>query len=247
MAKNEQINPGNSQADSRRCKKSRAQRIISGIEFPPPLAELNPGAVAERAARSRLDLISRGIEKRFVDLIADQLDSRLPRKYVEMMSEVMIKCREKKLVTIGGPRGRGKTAMACMIARDFHERGRFCHYTTATRYLNRIGQLMRQGGLDRFRDSYERADLVIVDEVQERRGAEFLEAEFISLIDTRYAKTLPTILITNLLPDQFAENVGDSIHRRLVEEGGFLVADWERIQDVFDRQKGLGTRQIQKR
>ena len=75
----------------------------------------------------------------------------------------------------------------------------------------------------------------MLDEAQERRVPEFLEAEFINLIDMRYSKKIATILITFFQPDAFAENVGESIQRRLLEEGGFLAANWDRIEDIFSR------------
>ena len=187
-------------------------------------------------------LIDRGVGARFVRLDIDARDARIqagaPNYYVaaERLKEL---ARARKLFALVGPRGRGKTQLACALCRWFfvpNEKDRGISYRTALGYLDGVraaGQKVRD-----FKKTHEEVGLLVLDEIQDRNAPDWLDVSFGELIDSRYANRKPTLLLSNLTPDALIDNVGPKTQRRLVEEGGIIEATWPRIHELLSGGNG---------
>ena len=237
-----------STADARAPRpRTTASQIIDAKSDPKALFETlvtNPaGRKAERPevieARSnslRQSLVNLGIGRRFVDFDIDARDPQLqlsaPGYYraADRLKELLL---AKKLFAFVGPRGRGKTALACALCRWLYPRlnDKLVFYRTASEYLDGV----RAAGLKvrEFKKKFEDAALLVLDEIQDRDAPTWLEVSFAEVIDKRYANFRPTLLLSNLTADALIDNVGHKTERRLREEGGIIEATWPRIQEIL--------------
>jgi DNA replication protein DnaC len=190
----------------------------------------------ERIATMRLELARRGVLKRFAEVNLRQLREDLPQEYKDLARDLLAlgdRSDELAVMAIGGPRGVGKTALACGLVRDFYERGKYGFIRDTLVLLQEI----TDAPFDRkeyLRDRVRRADLVVFDEVQERdESFKRHEGELVALINHRYAAQRATLILTNLEPEALAGNLGDSIVRRLIETGGFRAATWDRLDPLL--------------
>lgn len=133
-----------------------------------------------------------------------------------------------------GPRGPGKTWMACAMVREFCRAGRRARYTTAMGYIQRVrdtwdartGQTQAQ--VERI---YAAQELIVIDEYQDRGGTASEDLLITRLIDARYSACLSTIMIANLTEADFMARVGTSIADRLYDDGGGLIeCDWPSLR-----------------
>jgi DNA replication protein DnaC len=207
------------------------ERLAARTPDPEP-----PGLAAERSARLRHDLFTRGVMKRYLDIDLTHLSPDLPDGYHRLAKRLLALLQKPELIAVGGPRRRGKTALASGLMRAFLESDRDLHawYTTAQKLFTdlRNEPWERKG---KIWDRYRRCHLLVVDEVQDREAAKFSaeEAVFQDLIDVRYGDGLATLLVTNLEPDPLTRNLGEKLQGRLDEEGGFYLTNWPRIRELL--------------
>ena len=134
-----------------------------------------------------------------------------------------------------GRRARGKTQMATelgclrMALHQLGIRGPYggVRYTTAWEFfeLARDAQV-NEASAARVND-LARCSLLIVDEVQVRRGTDFEANAFTSLMDRRYAGMRDTLLLSNLELAEFLDLVRPSVASRLEETGMVTTCDWQ--------------------
>ena len=206
-----------------------------------------PAAVATDAANALLggrerSLLDRGVGARFVRLDIDarnpQIQAGAPNYYVaaERLKDL---ASARKLFALVGPRGRGKTQLACALCRWWYvpdECNRGVAYRTALGYLDGVraaGAKVRE-----FKKTHEEVGLLVLDEIQDRNAPDWLDVSFGELIDVRYANRKPTLLLSNLTPDALIDNVGPKTQRRLIEEGGIIEATWARIHELLSGGNG---------
>lgn len=99
-----------------------------------------------------------------------------------------------------GQCGTGKTMFACAILQELLDKvqGRYVPMWDVLRAIRKA---------DAFKadeDEYKallNAPLLVIDEIGVQNGSSFEESQLMSLLDVRYSKHLPTIYVTNLLPD----------------------------------------------
>lgn len=71
-------------------------------------------------------------------------------------------------------------------------------------------------------------DLLVIDEIGATKTSEFELATLFAIINIRYEKQLPTIVITNLEAKELKETIGDRCVDRLREGGGrAIMFNWE--------------------
>lgn len=150
------------------------------------------------------------------------------------------------IVLLTGKRGTGKTLLACVLANNAwvgrgaraqadapgpgERRGADWHgplyFTVGDLFGEQKRYFNHNEGwepLMRMR----RADLICLDEIQERGGSEWEQAELTRLVDYRYRQCLPTILVGNVKPEELTSCLGPSIVSRLQETGALIQCDWE--------------------
>ncbi|MFV3286924.1 ATP-binding protein, partial [Pseudomonas sp. NY15356] len=66
-------------------------------------------------------------------------------------------------------------------------------------------------------------DLLVIDEVGCQKGSEYELGLLHNIIDRRYQAVLPTVLISNLGPDQLKAYIGERALDRLRQNGGRVV------------------------
>lgn len=200
---------------------------------------------AARAERMAGDMARRILPQRFhgcdFDGYKAETDGQrralaICRKYADRWDDR--KAKGGCLVLCGNP-GTGKTHLAAAIVKAIlpHEidgsksyepvRPRtVVIYTTATAMTreikatyNRDAEETEQAVISRMSD----VPLLVVDEVGAQRGTETELLLIQEIIDNRYQRVLPTILISNLQESELSEYIGERALDRLYDNGGAVV------------------------
>ncbi|ATZ95323.1 ATP-binding protein [Dickeya fangzhongdai] len=134
------------------------------------------------------------------------------------------------LVMTGRP-GTGKTHLAVAVMRALIERHDVDTYmTTAQRIIRAMRDSWRQGG-DRTEydvlSFYCEKDLLVIDEVGMQHGTDSERLLVSEVINTRYERMLPNILISNYTRDEMDGFLGYRAMDRVMESSAVLVFDWD--------------------
>ena len=124
-----------------------------------------------------------------------------------------------------GPRGRGKTTLACMLIGCCCWRRQRPIYTTAADMARQI-----RLGFDEKADHqsrFESADLLVIDEYNRVAETEWADITTQEIIDKRYSHLRDTLLITNMTTDAFLRGFNTSIRSRISQCGKILILDGE--------------------
>jgi len=146
------------------------------------------------------------------------------KTYADNFAEVLTKGRS--LVFVGEP-GVGKTHLACAIGLNAMQQGYSVIYTTVPKMMGRFSDTWRRESHERHSDVvgiYAGADLLILDEIGMQLGLEHELVKLFEVINERYERVKPTIVISNLDRDGTMEYLGGRIWDRLRENGGALIA-----------------------
>ena len=132
------------------------------------------------------------------------------------------------LIFSGSP-GTGKNHLACAIAKYFILNLRkSALVTTAFKIIRAIKATWNGAGdegkvLERFAD----IDLLVIDEIGVQFGSDTEIMYLSEIINDRYEREKPTILISNKTPEEICTYLGDRIIDRFRDGGHILVFDWE--------------------
>ncbi|MCW1971452.1 UNVERIFIED_ORG: DNA replication protein DnaC [Pantoea agglomerans] len=75
---------------------------------------------------------------------------------------------------------------------------------------------------------YTDKDLLIIDEIGVQYSSDSEKITLFEILNTRYERMLPTVMISNLTPGQISMAIGDRLTDRMVEgQGTTLIFDWE--------------------
>ncbi len=134
-----------------------------------------------------------------------------------------------------GPRGPGKTWLACAIIREMCLSGRTAMYETTAGVFKAIKSTfgVKQRGADTeadITDALAKPDLLVLDEAQLRSETPFENVILTSLIDTRYSHLKSTLLIANLEPKELAGCLGESVMSRMQETGQIIPCNWPSLR-----------------
>lgn len=134
-------------------------------------------------------------------------------------------------VFIGKP-GTGKTHLACGIGlRIMGAQQRTVLFITVQRAIRRIKDTWAKGSNESESQAIESLtfpDLLILDEVGVQFGSDFEKNILFDVLNERYEKRRPTILLSNLSAKEVMGYLGDRVADRLREDGGRVVTfNWE--------------------
>lgn len=142
------------------------------------------------------------------------------------------------LILTGRP-GTGKnhlvTALAKEIIRNYQSSVLMTSVMRIIRAIKRTWAKDSETSEDEIIRLYTSRDLLIIDEVGLQYGTDAEKIILFDILNTRYERMLPTILLSNLTPAQISDAIGERLTDRMVEGGGTeLIFNW----DSYRKQKG---------
>jgi DNA replication protein DnaC len=190
--------------------------------------------LAERAAIFALECRklreASGVPARYAKLDLRDRPAWMPEKWQKLADILLEIIDAPLLLAIGGERGTGKTGLGCALVNAFCGLRRPGMYRRAFDFFD---EMSAASWTDKsaVRAAYRRPDVLVLDEVQVRDAdRQWQDNELTTLIDGRYADEKATVLLSNLTPDALEANVGMSVWRRLIEQGGVFKANWPRLE-----------------
>lgn len=134
---------------------------------------------------------------------------------------------EGRSLVLCGVMGTGKTHLACGIIRHVvTECGLRARYITAGAALRMVKETYSKKSEQSESDvlfTLSDPDLLAIDEVGVQYGSEDEKRILFEIINARYEKMKPTIIISNLDVNGISEMLGDRVVDRLRENGGALI------------------------
>ena len=125
-----------------------------------------------------------------------------------------------------GTAGTGKTHLAVGIAKEVMLRGKSATFTTAMDAIRSVRETYRKNSEVTERQAIARfaqADLTIIDEVGSQLGTDAEKVTLFDLINARYERERPMIVLSNLTIKEVEQYMGSRAFDRLRENGGQAV------------------------
>lgn len=131
-----------------------------------------------------------------------------------------------------GTAGTGKTHLAISIIREIIYRYDYdANYTKASDALRLVKSTYAKSSKmteDEAIKSFSKCSLLVIDEIGVQFASEAEKMILFEIVNSRYEKMLPTILISNLAIPAMTDCVGERVIDRMKENGGkSLVFNWK--------------------
>jgi DNA replication protein DnaC len=133
------------------------------------------------------------------------------------------------ILVLLGDRGNGKTQCGVELVRRYCLALKPCLYVRCREIGLRVRRAYDPGEHVTEQEAiyeFTRPQLLVVDEVQELATTDFARDTLTYILDCRYGRLVPTVLIANATEDGFKRIAGAAIVDRLREGGGVIVFDW---------------------
>ena len=184
------------------------------------MAKINGAAIPERFKDRTLDS--------YVAKTSGQKKAlAFAKEYAENFDQVIKTGRSA--IFIGRP-GTGKTHLAIGIALSIMQQQRSALFVTVQRLIRRIKDSWQTKAETEGEviDAFASPDLLILDEVGVQFGSEFEKQLLFDVLNERYEKLKPSILLSNIPSEQLSDYLGERVTDRLRENGGALIAfNWD--------------------
>lgn len=124
----------------------------------------------------------------------------------------------RNLVLVG-PTGTGKTHAAVAVARQLHGEGWELQFTPVVELLDEL----RPGGDEGALARYMAASLLLLDDLGSERPTEWTGERLYALVNRRWLEERPTVVTSNLAPDELEAALGSRTYSRLVGNDALVV------------------------
>lgn len=200
--------------------------------------ELREKEIREQAESSKtrriqnIDIPLRLIEKGYSDYV---IVNDAAKSHVELCKAYATNWQETyhsgaNIIMCGTP-GTGKTHLASVICRQVATQNDARPlYTTVSRMIrhirssyNRDADYNESQALKKFTH----ADLLVIDEVGVKLSSDHERSMLFEIVDERYQRLMPTILISNLKIGEIGKHTDERMVDRLSENGTLMIFDWE--------------------
>lgn len=210
-----------------------AQRAKEAAE-----AEANRAAAAARriSALESVGVGPRHLGKTLDSFIAETAEQRRALEACRALVDGVVADRKNipSLILSGAP-GTGKTHLTCAIVQACYDAGRDVLKVNVMDIVRAIKASWRKGAERDEEEVIESAasrDLLIIDEIGVQFGSDTERMYVFEIINRRYERCLPTVLISNLDMDSLKAEVGERVIDRMREDGGKLLvftgASWRK-------------------
>jgi DNA replication protein DnaC len=122
-------------------------------------------------------------------------------------------------VLLSGPTGVGKTRLAVAACRQAHWDGLEVRLFGVVKLLD----LLRPSGPDGALDDLVDVDRLIIDDLGMEKPSDWTGERISGLFDARWSEERPTVVTTNLAPDDLAAHLGQYTYSRLAGAGAIRV------------------------
>jgi DNA replication protein DnaC len=135
-------------------------------------------------------------------------------------------------LTLLGATGTGKTHLGCALVRAVLAAGGNPLYTTAADFVGAVqGSYGGEGRTAQVLASFVAPDLLVLDEVGRTRDSEDASMLLSDLIDRRYREGKPTVVLSNLTPDDLRDALGvAAVDRLRAGRGRQLKMNWPSVR-----------------
>ena len=181
------------------------------------------------------------IPERFKDRTLDSYIARttgqkkalaFSKEYAENFDQVM---KEGRSAIFVGKPGTGKTHLAIGIALEIIKQQRSPVFVTVQRLIRRVKDSWHTKNETESEvvDVFASPDLLILDEVGVQFGSEFEKQMLFDVLNERYEKLKPSILLSNIPREQLSDYLGERVTDRLRENGGKMIGfDWDSYRKI---------------
>lgn len=135
----------------------------------------------------------------------------------------------KRNLILAGPTGTGKTALSYAIGRELYIRG---HKVKMWNTMELFDDMRQPEKSREVLESVKVCDVLCLDDLGAERNTEWVEERLFMIVDYRWQWQLPTIATTNLIEDEYSEQISERTISRLM--GGAVT----RIVPGRDRRAG---------
>jgi DNA replication protein DnaC len=143
------------------------------------------------------------------------------------------------LILVGGC-GTGKNMLAACICKGIVGQDYTALHTTVFKLIRKVKGAWRKDSNEtenQVINSFTEPDLLVIDEVGVQFGSETERLYLTEIINERYERMRPTILISNLTPDKLEEVVGERVIDRFHEgKGAVLTFTWDSYRRKREKQ-----------
>lgn len=204
---------------------------------------------SERVAHWQRKIGEAGIPARFRDRRLAAYAAELPsqqraldfaKAYAADFKEI---CKTGRSALFIGLPGTGKTHLAVGIGLEVMERGGTVFFTTVMRAVRRVKDTWSRSSCESESEAIAALvfpELLILDEVGVQFGSDTEKLLLFDILNERYERRRPTILMSNLPIDEVSAYLGERVFDRLREDGGeFISFTWKSYRQSRSHQGAI--------